>query len=153
MSWLTLVRHAQASFHADDYDQLSSLGQRQACLLGEAWVRERSIPDEVYVGPRSRQRQTVDLVAVCYERAGLSFPRPIVLQELDEYDLNGIMEQLGSGIVRGKMPSLRAWSNVIGEAQYESRSREEFSNDVRTVNAPLANGEIARGRTRVVDSL
>ena len=100
MSWLTLVRHAQASFHADHYDQLSPLGERQARLLGEAWVRQRWTLDEVYVGPRSRQQQTAKLVAACYERAGLRFPEPVVLQELDEYDLSGILQQLAPELAR-----------------------------------------------------
>ncbi len=34
MATLYLVRHGQASFGADDYDQLSSLGQRQCVQLG-----------------------------------------------------------------------------------------------------------------------
>src|SRR5690349_10521482 len=94
MSSLALVRHAQASFHADDYDQLSPLGQRQAVNLGEAWVRQGRKFDEVFVGPRVRQRQTVELVATCYERGGLVFPKPTELPELDEYDLSGILQTL-----------------------------------------------------------
>ena len=35
MGTLYLVRHGQASFGADDYDQLSPLGQQQAVRLGE----------------------------------------------------------------------------------------------------------------------
>ena len=34
MSELHLVRHAQASFGSDNYDQLSDLGHRQSRLLG-----------------------------------------------------------------------------------------------------------------------
>ena len=39
MSRLILVRHAQASFFADSYDQLSPLGESQARALGEHWSR------------------------------------------------------------------------------------------------------------------
>jgi broad specificity phosphatase PhoE len=35
MGTLYLVRHGQASFGADDYDQLSELGRRQSVRLGE----------------------------------------------------------------------------------------------------------------------
>lgn len=100
MSLLMLVRHAQASFHADHYDQLSSIGERQATFLGEAWVRQRRELDDVFVGPRSRQRHTAELVADCYQRAGLAFPEPVVLQELDEYDLSGILQRLAPGLAR-----------------------------------------------------
>jgi broad specificity phosphatase PhoE len=37
MGQLLLVRHGQASFGADDYDQLSDLGQKQSIRLGEYW--------------------------------------------------------------------------------------------------------------------
>ena len=98
MSSLALVRHAQASCHADHYDQLSPLGERQACGLGEAWVRQRRVIDEVFVGPRARQRHTAELVATCYQRAGLPFPEPLVLPELDEYDLGGILHRLAPAL-------------------------------------------------------
>lgn len=156
MSWLLLVRHAQASFHADDYDQLSPLGQRQACLLGEEWVQRGLVLDEVYVGPRSRQQQTAEAVAACYERAGLSFPKVEVLQELDEYDLRGILEQLAPVLARqdaefGKLftaqrqgatsrdqkrsfqtmfePLLRRWQAAV-DSPDEMESWKEFSQRV-----------------------
>jgi broad specificity phosphatase PhoE len=94
MSSLTLVRHAQASFFADDYDQLSAIGENQARILGEAWVRSQRAFDEAYVGPRQRQQQTAALVANCYRELGLSFPEPVVVPELDEYDLAGIARHL-----------------------------------------------------------
>ena len=42
MGTLYLVRHGQASFGADDYDQLSELGHRQSVRLGE-YFAERDI--------------------------------------------------------------------------------------------------------------
>jgi broad specificity phosphatase PhoE len=98
MSWLALVRHAQASFDEDHYDQLSPLGERQACLLGEAWVRQRREVTDVYTGPRSRQRQTAQIVGACYRAARLPFPEVVVLEELDEYDLTGILDQLAPSL-------------------------------------------------------
>lgn len=38
MGVVHLVRHGQASFGSDDYDVLSTLGQRQASLLGRMWT-------------------------------------------------------------------------------------------------------------------
>ncbi|MFM8823411.1 MAG: histidine phosphatase family protein, partial [Limnohabitans sp.] len=37
MGQLTWVRHGQASFGAEDYDQLSDLGKRQSIRLGQCW--------------------------------------------------------------------------------------------------------------------
>jgi len=70
MSVLTLVRHAQASFHAADYDALSPLGREQARLLGEYWARRGIDFDEVYCGPRVRQRHTAEIVGAAVTQAG-----------------------------------------------------------------------------------
>ena len=99
MSLLTLVRHAQASFFAEHYDQLSALGEKQAVELGSHWCRTNRTFDEVYIGPRRRQRHTAELVADCYRNAGLAFPDPIALPELDEYDLAGILQQIAPQLV------------------------------------------------------
>jgi broad specificity phosphatase PhoE len=132
MSWLTIVRHAQASFHADHYDQLSPLGERQARLLGESWVRQRCTLDEVYVGPRSRQQQTAELVAACYERAALSFPQPIVLQELDEYDLSGILQQLAPELARQDV----VFASLL-EAQGRGATNRDRERSFQTMFEPL----------------
>ena len=94
MSHLTLVRHGQASFFADDYDRLSELGEQQARLLGDYWVRQGIQFDEVYAGPRVRQQKSAELVGDAYRRAGLPFPEMTVLNELDEYDLIGLSGQV-----------------------------------------------------------
>ena len=91
---LTLVRHAQASFLADNYDELSVLGREQARLLGEFWARRRIDFDEVYCGPKVRQRQTAEIVGSVCDRAGRPWPEPVVLAELDEYDLDGLLHKL-----------------------------------------------------------
>ena len=90
MSVLGLVRHGQASFFASDYDKLSVIGERQLSLLGKLWARQRMVVDEVYTGPRLRQRDSAKLVGVEFTNAGLPWPEPIVLPELDEYDLDGL---------------------------------------------------------------
>lgn len=100
MSVLVLVRHAQASFHADDYDRLSPLGETQARRLGEDWARRGDLFDEVYCGPRRRQQQTAEQVGQGYCKAGLSWPEPIVLEELDEYDLTGLLDRLAPALAR-----------------------------------------------------
>src|SRR5262245_65337140 len=100
MSVLTLVRHAQASFHADNYDELSPLGQKQARLLGEFLVRRRIDFDEVYCGPRVRQRHTAEIVGSAYIHAGRTWPEPVVLAEFDEYDLVNILHTLAPDLSR-----------------------------------------------------
>ena len=61
MPIVLLVRHGQASFGGDDYDQLSELGRRQAELTGR-WLRDRGLRRPVAVhGSLRRQRDTAAL--------------------------------------------------------------------------------------------
>jgi broad specificity phosphatase PhoE len=94
MSVLVLARHGQASFFADEYDQLSPMGETQARRLGDYWSTRAEGFDEVYVGPRQRQQQTAALAGARYREAGRSWPAPVVLEELDEYDLGGLLDRL-----------------------------------------------------------
>ncbi len=93
MGTLALVRHGQASFFADNYDQLSSLGEQQARLLGEYWLRRGVRFDRVYTGPRVRQIETAALVGEAYARAGLEWPEPQIINELDEHHVDRMMKQ------------------------------------------------------------
>lgn len=82
-----LVRHAQASFGANDYDALSETGHEQATVLGEA-LRER-LPrvDRVVVGRMRRHRETAE---GCLRAMGLRVP----LHEergWDEYDHEAVL--------------------------------------------------------------
>jgi len=85
MSLLFLVRHGQASFHAEDYDQLTARGVEQARRLGLHWAELNLIFDHVYLGPRRRHRQTLEALAAVYHEHGLAWPAPVELAELDEH--------------------------------------------------------------------
>ncbi len=62
MATIYLIRHGQASFGSDNYDQLSPLGQLQARRTGEYLARTGINFDAVYSGDLSRQRETCELV-------------------------------------------------------------------------------------------
>jgi broad specificity phosphatase PhoE len=85
MSVLTLVRHGQASLFAEDYDCLSPLGERQATALGEHWARTGTVFERVYSGPAKRHLRTAELAAEACRSAGLVWPQPVVLTDLDEF--------------------------------------------------------------------
>ena len=91
MGTLYLVRHGQASFGADDYDQLSALGQAQARRLGEYW-RESLGPelrfDAVLTGTLRRQVQTWQGIA---EGAALTDTPHTRLAGLNEYDSHAVI--------------------------------------------------------------
>lgn len=92
MGTLYLVRHGQASFGAEDYDQLSPLGYQQALRLGH-YLRDKlqSKPIEaVLMGSLKRHRQTWEGIA---EGAGLTHT-PSVWPGLNEYDSHALIEAI-----------------------------------------------------------
>jgi broad specificity phosphatase PhoE len=93
MSTLALVRHGQASFFADNYDQLSPLGEQQARLLGEYWVKRGQRFDAVFTGPRVRQIETAALAGEAFARADIPWPEPQFLPELDEHHVDRLIKQ------------------------------------------------------------
>lgn len=58
MATIYLVRHGQASFGSSNYDQLSSLGQRQADVTGHYFAQAGIAFDAAYSGNLSRQVET-----------------------------------------------------------------------------------------------
>ena len=89
MGTLYLVRHGQASFGADDYDQLSALGRQQAVRLGQYLrpkLQEKPL-EAVLMGSLKRHRQTWEGIA---EGAGLPHT-PTVWPGLNEYDSHALI--------------------------------------------------------------
>ena len=69
MAELVLVRHAQASFGADDYDKLSELGWRQSRWLGEYFAERGAAFDRVVRGSLRRHAETLAGIAEGMGRA------------------------------------------------------------------------------------
>ena len=90
MGTLYLVRHGQASFGADDYDQLSELGHRQSVQLGRHWAERGITFDAVITGTLLRHRQTWAGIA---EGAGLNL-QPLALPGLNEYDSEAVIRAI-----------------------------------------------------------
>jgi broad specificity phosphatase PhoE len=91
MGNLYLVRHGQASFGADDYDNLSALGHQQSQRLGD-YFRERGLQFEaVLMGSLKRHRQTFEGI-----QAGLQAPdlSPLVWPGLNEYDSHAVIHAI-----------------------------------------------------------
>lgn len=87
MGTLYLVRHGQASFGADDYDQLSPLGQRQSLQLGRYWAARGIRFDAVITGTLRRHAQTWAGIA---EGAGLDIDA-LAWPGLNEYDSQAVI--------------------------------------------------------------
>ncbi|RAO77109.1 histidine phosphatase family protein [Dyella jiangningensis] len=134
MAELLLIRHGQASFSAEDYDQLSPTGERQSVLLGEWLATCSPAPDLVAIGPRVRHRDTA---MHCLHAAGLSLS-PMPLHGLDEVDHLELLARLrpdlaAPGALRAAMKqsddphrafqrlfveALERWSSGAHDAEY-----------------------------------
>ncbi|MCK7545529.1 histidine phosphatase family protein [Marinobacter bryozoorum] len=82
MATIYLIRHGQASFGEDNYDQLSETGWQQARVLGR-WLAGRVHPDVVIGGDMQRHRETVEAIASGYRGA---FPDMQVATGFNEFD-------------------------------------------------------------------
>ncbi len=49
--------------------------------------------DRVYSGPRVRQLNTASIVSDAYQKVGLEFPVPVVMNEFDEYEGEVVLRQ------------------------------------------------------------
>lgn len=93
MGTLYMVRHGQASFGAEDYDQLSDLGRRQSVRLGE-WFASKGIRfDGLIAGTLRRHKQTLQgiLSGMNHQGEHLSW------DGLNEYDANAVIATVHPG--------------------------------------------------------
>ncbi len=90
MGTLYLIRHGQASFGAADYDNLSTLGHKQAVRLGEYFKSKGMAFDGVLVGTLRRHAQTY--AGIC-EGAGFAYP-PLLWPGLNEYDSEAVVKAI-----------------------------------------------------------
>jgi broad specificity phosphatase PhoE len=155
MAELVLVRHAQASFGADDYDKLSELGWRQSRWLGE-YFAERGIEfDRVVRGSLRRHAETLAGIA---EGAG----RPIDGVEdarLNEYDAHALLHAHLKGAAKPQGGDRREHFRILREAMYAwtdgtlaGASHEPFADFRNRVLAALAAAREGRAKRVLVVS-
>lgn len=90
MGTLYLVRHGQASFGADNYDQLSELGWRQSRRLGEHFLQQGRRFDAIFTGTLQRHAETLSGI-----QEGLGTSRPSqALPGLNEYDSEALIRAI-----------------------------------------------------------
>ncbi len=90
MGTLYLVRHGQASFGAEDYDQLSERGRHQSEQLGRYWAARGVTFDAVLTGTLRRHEQTWAGIA---EGAGYTHT-PLPWPGLNEYDSEAVIRAI-----------------------------------------------------------
>lgn len=89
MSELFLVRHAQASYGADDYDRLSELGHQQARWLGEHFRYRNLQFDLVICGDMVRHHETLEGIA---SGMGEAIAEYSVHSQWNEFDFESLIE-------------------------------------------------------------
>ena len=118
MAELVLVRHAQASFGADDYDELSELGWRQSRWLGEYFAQRGASFDYVTLGSLRRHAQTLAGIG---EGMGRAFDGDEDAR-LDEYDSHTLLHAhaatRGAGGALPRGGDRREHFRVLREALY-----------------------------------
>ncbi len=133
MSKLVLVRHGQASFFSGDYDRLSEMGERQARVLADYWLRNGVAFDEVYTGTLVRQRRTAEVVGEAFRAAGQPWPEHGVLPGLDEYPADDMMDSL--------LPKLREqdprFVQLDQEFQQAAGGKEKYRSFHRLLSAVM----------------
>lgn len=93
MGTLYMVRHGQASFGADDYDQLSDLGRRQSVRLGEWFARKGVRFDGLVAGTLRRHKQTLEGILEGMNHAG----EHLAWDGLNEYDAQAVIATVHPG--------------------------------------------------------
>jgi broad specificity phosphatase PhoE len=86
---LIVIRHAQASFGAADYDVLSDLGHAQSRALGRALAAQGVKPAALWIGAQRRHRETLEGVA---EGLGVDPSTASIHPGLNEFDFHGLLE-------------------------------------------------------------
>ncbi|AVP98063.1 hypothetical protein C7S18_13020 [Ahniella affigens] len=109
---LLTIRHAQASFDADDYDQLSTKGELQAERLGRHLAADPGYTfDAVIVGAMKRHEQTYSAIQSAYAEGGRDLPNAITLAAFNEFDHGAVLSAFlskypdHSSLVAGRMPA------------------------------------------------
>ena len=124
MGRLLLIRHGQAAAFSDDSDRLTELGERQARVIGEAFVAERLEVDVVIRGSLRRHVQTEAGVSAAYERAGLVWPKAHERPEWNEYDAGAIMSILGDALRKSDTEFARLAEEF--QAAFEGPERNRY---------------------------
>ncbi len=100
-----MIRHGQASFGQDNYDQLSPVGVRQAKIVARYLSKDSKPFDAVYCGKMKRQVKTAEELIERYRVTKVAVPEILQSLSFDEYDSLTVWESLIPGIIQ-ENPSL-----------------------------------------------
>ena len=125
MSKLLFIRHAQASYGTQNYDQLSPLGLRQADILGEYLAAHRAPFTRLYVGPLKRHHQTLAATLAAYRKRNLPEPEIVERAELIEHQGPKVMGHVMPTLLKSE-PRWRQWMEE-SENNFELRRKHHLT--------------------------
>tara|TARA_B100000427_G_scaffold146226_1_gene121583 strand:+ start:2721 stop:3413 length:693 start_codon:yes stop_codon:yes gene_type:complete len=114
---LHLIRHGQASFGADDYDNLSPKGIEQSVALGKALSQKESKFDYVIVGPHRRHIQTFEGIKKGYKFADL--PDPFIDERFAENQLMEIAQHFIPQILNSNKTTNEIFHEIPKEERHD----------------------------------
>jgi len=88
MGAIYLIRHGQASFGSNDYDQLSPIGHEQGRVLGRALKARGVVPDLLISGSMKRHQETA---INCLETLGCTLQMELH-QGVNEFNHENVIE-------------------------------------------------------------
>jgi len=141
MGRLYLVRHSQASFLSQNYDQLSALGETQAHNLGTYLARRGMVFDRVYTGPAHRHAQTARIASQAYRAIGRRFPGAAVSPEFDEFQGDAVLAQSLPPLL-ARDPRIRDLHDAMQAAGDEIQKRAVFQRLFEAVISMWVNGKL-----------
>jgi broad specificity phosphatase PhoE len=158
MVTLLAIRHAQASFDADNYDVLSPRGEVQAERLGQFLASDPEFGvDRVVCGDMFRHRQTLAAIQNAFAAAQRDLPEARFDGEFNEFDHGAVIEHFlaefpGHPEFAGRMPPK---SDRAGIARFLASALQSWAQgelEHRLEEGWHAFGaRIARARQRLLD--
>ncbi|MCG8421799.1 MAG: phosphoglycerate mutase family protein [Proteobacteria bacterium] len=143
MSTLYLIRHGQASFGADNYDVLSQIGAEQSRQLGVYWGKRGERIDACYMGPRRRHLDTARAFARGAGAAGVAYPEPTRIDELDEYPAIPLFKRW--------LPELAKQDPALADATRPDADNRSFERAFGLIIERWARGELDTGEFESFD--
>jgi len=127
MSKIVLIRHGQASFGAENYDQLSDLGRSQAAALSEYFLNHQIKFDTIIHGKMSRQMETAQILAGAKQHKN----KLVTDKGANEFDSDSLLEYY--------LPKLAARSKAFYKKIYSEQKWFTNGNDFELIFRALIN--------------
>lgn len=159
---LLAIRHGQASFHAEDYDQLSELGFSQCRAAGDWLGQHGERFSQVVRGNLRRHGQSLDALRDAFQQHGAGLPDAEVDADFDEFDHRAVVaaylrrqaperQDIGTSgeLARMLRAALQSWAR--GELDADAEPWAQFRARTRGAGARLL-ARASRGPTLLITS-